>query len=440
MDNKEQLKRPTLDTARFKRDRKAAFMAWTDALKTYLWAYDSGSMRYVTVYDNANRLANPLHPPANAQGKKTHILHQSKLKLLLHEAFSAFEQDIIADHPNTEDNDPMTGWTIAFGTNLLHALEHDIMPRTSAGNAASTHKFRQRLQQFPGLEYGQAALKGWSSDMILLYNDMKESGLVTTDAQTVADLELILQNKDTVNNNIFWARCTDQFKNETGFAGGTLTVNAYIQKIKSYAETALCAKGIGKEVAAQSSTKHFKPVFHASATTCWVCRKTNHTAESCNMLKTALDQYRSRHLHAGKQNTFTKPRTFHRNPSHSHNNNHSRPSSSKFAGGPSSHKFPRPSHNNKNTFTPRTNKHNNQNKHNTRPHTANAILPPPPPLPSSRTTHRHTGPFRLQHSGNRRNPDCLIRTQRAADSRPYSSQARPGGAHHGPYSYQAPEE
>jgi hypothetical protein len=116
------------------------------------------------------------------------------------------------------------------------------MTRTSAGNAAATQKFRHRQQQFPGLEHGPDALKGWSSDMSLLYTDMKQIGLVTTDAQTVADLELILQNKDTVNNNTFWARCTDQFKNETVFAGGTLTVNAYIQKIKSYAETALCAR------------------------------------------------------------------------------------------------------------------------------------------------------------------------------------------------------
>ena len=128
MDNKE-LKRPTLDIARYKRNRKTAFMAYKDALQTYLWAYDNGNMRYVLVFDNAVHLANSLHPTANDQGRKTHVNHQSKLKHLLHEAFSAFEQDIIADHPNTEDLDRTTGWTVAFGTNLLHALEHDIMPR-----------------------------------------------------------------------------------------------------------------------------------------------------------------------------------------------------------------------------------------------------------------------------------------------------------------------
>ena len=114
-------------------------MAYLNTLETYMWAFQDGSMRYVIKTDPANRIAHPMQPTPNVAGRKSHVLHQSRLKHLLHDAFSTFKPDIIADHPITETINPATGWTTAFSSNLLCVLRHNIIPRTSNSNAAAVH-------------------------------------------------------------------------------------------------------------------------------------------------------------------------------------------------------------------------------------------------------------------------------------------------------------
>ena len=88
------LKHPALDATRYWRDRKAAFMAYLDALETCMWAYDICSMRYVTVTDHANRFANPLHPAPNAQGRKAHVLPTPPKEKITCPAFIASLQHV----------------------------------------------------------------------------------------------------------------------------------------------------------------------------------------------------------------------------------------------------------------------------------------------------------------------------------------------------------
>lgn len=377
------IKGPALDPKEYARNRKTTFLIWMSALESFLWAHNKGTMKYLLITNREERIADDSHPSSHtARGRESHKHHQAQLRHMIFEAFNKVEPTIVGAHPPTNNIDPATGHCVAFGSNCLLALKNSICPTDCTGNTSALRELNKRLHEFPGLRYGIPSLKAWTNDVTRLFNNIKASGLIADDEMTVCTMTLILQAQDQGTSIPYWTRCVDQFASVTG---AERTMPAYLCKILSFVEQEESARHLVLGSSAVSKRfgngKHFNPVFNATAVDCWVCKKNNHDAKDCNMLKTALDQYRNRHLHNGKSHHTPFRKTKHHQnggrPSTHHNSSFKQQSTKK----PPQHKHPY-------KHAPHGKKTSSTSKF---PAANSALLPPPPPYtaPSAPSSQVH---------------------------------------------------
>jgi hypothetical protein len=183
--NSKALQLPELDPKGFSRNPKTAWLLYLDRLTAWLWQDKEGSARWTLILDDALRRASANHPPRTAAGLKTQVMHQSSLKHALVHTFAQHYPTIISMHPNTEALDA-SGNIVPFGTNLLRAIDIEIVPEDTDGVTRAHLELLRQIKTFPGLQHGLNPLKAWCDRILLLFNDLGRLTAPIDHNQTIA--------------------------------------------------------------------------------------------------------------------------------------------------------------------------------------------------------------------------------------------------------------
>ena len=104
-----------------------------------------------------------------------------------------------------------SGNIVSFGTNLLRAIGHDIVPEDADGVTHATLELQRQLTTFPGVQRGLNSLKASCDRITLLFNDL---GLLTHTDQNqhvCSQLDiLIISYGSAPSDPVSWNRCKDR--------------------------------------------------------------------------------------------------------------------------------------------------------------------------------------------------------------------------------------
>lgn len=288
-------KMPTLDEKHFHRNKKTAWLSYLDKLTAWLWQEDKGAARWTLQVDDGLRHAALLHPPRTAAGLQKQVEHQSRLKHALVTAFGSHYPSLISQHPNTESLDN-SGNILPFATNLLRSIGLAIVPEDAKGVSHATLEMQRQLFTFPGLRRGEHALHAWSDRISILYKDLERLTQNDQNQHWCSQMDLmILQYGKPHDDPISWTNCKDILHADASYAAAP-TIEAYLNAFKKKAIEFMAST---KYTGDRGKGKHFKAAYSAEAL-CWVCGSGNHNPRDCKMLNSALQDYRSKHLHGGR--------------------------------------------------------------------------------------------------------------------------------------------